>query len=263
MIVLGIDAAWTATQPSGVALVTEQGGGWELVTVAASYQRFVASAGRDLMPEARPSGGVPDPSSLLATCTSLLGKAPDLVAIDMPLSREKITSRRVSDDAVSRAYGGRKAGTHTPSASRPGPISDELTLGFHHAGYPLQTTSIAAPGLIEVYPHPALIELTGATERLPYKVAKARRYWPTLSPVERRARLYAKWREIVIGLETEITGVTAALPALSPEASGIEAKAYEDMLDAVVCAWVGVRALQGRAKAFGNEQSAIWIPTFR
>jgi predicted RNase H-like nuclease len=134
-------------------------------------------------------------------------------------------------------------------------------LGFHRAGYPLHTTSLAPPGLIEVYPHPALIELTGRPKRLPYKAAKVRRYWPALSSVERQMRLYAEWRDIVIRLDTEISGVTAALPELSPEARGFEAKAYEDMLDAVVCAWGGVRALQGRARAFGNEQSAIWIPT--
>ena len=36
-------------------------------------------------------------------------------------------------------------------------------------------------------------------------------------------------------------------------------KAYEDTLDAVICAWVAGCALEGRAKAFGDENSAIWI----
>jgi predicted RNase H-like nuclease len=43
-------------------------------------------------------------------------------------------------------------------------------------------------------------------------------------------------------------------------ARGWEMKAFEDMLDAVVCAWIGVTVLEGRARAYGDERSAIWIP---
>ena len=87
-----------------------------------------------------------------------------------------------SDDAVSRAYGARKCGTHTPSAVRSGRISDDLCETFERAGYPLRRDRIATPGLIEVYSHPALVELSGAPERLPYKAAKVWKYWPSLSP---------------------------------------------------------------------------------
>lgn len=54
--------------------------------------------------------------------------------------------------------------------------------------------------------------------------------------------------------------MATALPKLELDASGVDVKAYEDALDAVVCAWVGVCALEGRAAPFGNEESAIWIP---
>jgi predicted RNase H-like nuclease len=40
-----------------------------------------------------------------------------------------------------------------------------------------------------------------------------------------------------------------------------EVKAHEDALDAVICAWVGVCALEDRATPFGDENSAIWIPS--
>jgi hypothetical protein len=36
--VLGIDAAWTITQPSGVALAVERSNGWRMIAAAASYQ---------------------------------------------------------------------------------------------------------------------------------------------------------------------------------------------------------------------------------
>jgi hypothetical protein len=42
--VLGIDAAWTAAQPSGVALAVERGNGWRMIGAVASYQRFHALA---------------------------------------------------------------------------------------------------------------------------------------------------------------------------------------------------------------------------
>jgi predicted RNase H-like nuclease len=37
-------------------------------------------------------------------------------------------------------------------------------------------------------------------------------------------------------------------------------KAFEDTLDAAICAWVGVCALEGRAEALGDAVSAIWVP---
>lgn len=66
----------------------------------------------------------------------------DLIAIDMPLARTAIIARRVSDDAVSRAYGARKCGTHAPSAIRPNPISDALREASEESGYPLLTKDI-------------------------------------------------------------------------------------------------------------------------
>jgi predicted RNase H-like nuclease len=258
--VLGIDAAWTSAQPSGVALATETALGWELVAVAPSYQRFHARAADNLVPEVRPSGSMPLASALLASCSALCGGPVDLVAIDMPLSHAPIIARRTSDDKVSSAYGQRKCGTHTPSPLRPGPISDSLRESFDQMGYPLLTTAISSPGLIEVYPHPALVELTSASERLPYKAAKARNYWPALCPEERRVRLYKEWNAIVTRLGSEIRGVAAELPALELGASRAELKAYEDALDAIVCAWVAICALSDQARPFGDNQSAIWIP---
>jgi predicted RNase H-like nuclease len=257
--VLGIDAAWTLSQPSGVALVSETSVGWHLVSAEASYQRFHALAD-GLRPEERPEGSQPDPKELLSSSRKLCGRSVDLVAIDMPLALTPIVGRRVCDNAVSKAYGARKCGTHTPSAARPGRISDDLTRGFMEAGYPLLTRMAAPPGVIEVYPHPALVELAGAPERLRYKASKVRTYWRHGTPSERRDLLYREWAGIVALLQREIEGVAAALTTPGPGASGPELKAYEDTLDAVVCAWVAMCALEGRAVPFGDESSAIWIP---
>ena len=247
-VVLGIDAAWTLHQPSGVAVAQERAGCWRLQVVAPSYESFVSS------------DAAPDAAALLEATRRRCGRAPDVVAIDMPLSRSPITARRVSDDAVSRAYGARHCSTHTPSVLRPGPISDRLTAGFAREGYGLATERLRTPALIEVYPHPALVELVQAERRLPYKTGKVHSYWPDLNPVGRREALAEVWATIVGRLDGEVEGVAAQLPPPDMTAPLRTLKAYEDMLDAVVCAWVGVCALEGRAQPFGDETSAIWIP---
>jgi predicted RNase H-like nuclease len=258
--VLGIGAAWTTTNPSGVALAAESSNGWELLAAESSYQRFHAIATDGIAREFRPTGSMPSASALLASALALCGRKVDLVAVDMPLSLDPITGRRNSDNAVSRAYGARNCSTHSANELRPGPISETLRNGFHGAGYPLQTTSVSPPGLIEVYTHPALVELADAPERLPYKVSKIGKYWPSLAPEERRIRLRKQWERIAKLLDGQISGVAPAFPGLASSAAGWEMQAYEDALDAVVCAWVGICTLEGSATPFGDKRSAIWIP---
>ena len=258
--VLGIDAAWTLTNPSGVAVAVEDDDGWRVIAAATSYQRFHALADGNLVAEERPTGSSPDASKLLSSASALCGCSVDIVAVDMPLSRTPIIGRRNSDNAVSKAYGGRKCGTHSPSSVRPGRISDDLRESFERTGYSLQTSSAELGGIIEVYPHPALVELAGAPERLPYKFSNRGKYWPQADQLERRTLLIQQWNEIVALLEGQIAGVARALPTLALDMSGPEMKAYEDALDAIICAWVGVCALEGRATPFGDENSTIWIP---
>jgi hypothetical protein len=47
---------------------------------------------------------------------------------------------------------GRKCGTHSPTALRPGAISYRLRDDFAHQGYPLLTRAPASGGIIEDYP---------------------------------------------------------------------------------------------------------------
>ncbi|WP_127145814.1 DUF429 domain-containing protein [Pelagibacterium montanilacus] len=253
--VLGIDAAWTHTQPSGVALVVEQDHGWKLAALGPSHTAF-----HDACVQEVSAADAASPARLLASSRAAAGSPVTLVAADIPLALDPITGRRAADNMVSRAYGGRRAGTHSPSALRPGTLSDKMTADFARQGYPLLTAPPARRGLIEVYPHPALIELTGAPLRLPYKHAKSARYWPDLAPDARKARLLDVWDGIAAHLESRIGGVEAALALLPRGPTGRAFKAWEDALDAIVCAWVGVCALEEAALAFGDDRSAIWIP---
>ena len=259
-VVLGIDAAWTVKNPSGVALVQKCAGTWSLRAVECSYNRFLIRSDPTVTAERRSAGGRADVRLVLKAASSLCGGPVDLVAVDMPLSRSPICGRRASDNEISKRYGGRGCGTHSPNALRPGEISRALREGFESQDYRLCTTDVSLPGLMEVYPHPTLIELLGAERRLPYNINKARSYWPDLSPSERVTALCEQWSAIVAALDRQIVGVKAKLLFPSSDSTRGALKAYEDMLDAVVCAWVGICALEGRAQPFGDNDSAIWIP---
>jgi predicted RNase H-like nuclease len=74
--------------------------------------------------------------------------------------------------------------------------------------------------------------------------------------------LFKVWAGILELLDKRIAGVRERLPDLSlaPGTRVADLKKIEDMLDAIVCSWVAIRALEGQATPFGDRDSAIWIP---
>lgn len=260
--ILGIDAAWTPSAGSGVALVVEKAGRWRCMGLAPSFAEFEALAGgRAVIWDERPhSVGTLDAARLVAAASALApGMELAVVAVDMPLSRQAITGRRPGDDEVSRVFGSRGCSTHTPSAQRPGPMAAALRDSFAAQEVPLRTNDgagVATPALLEVYPHTALLALTGASYRVEYKASKTRTYWPGESLEARQRRLATVWRTVLSRLEAHLeTGLS--LPGPRPFA---RLKRYEDALDALICAWVGIEYLAGRTRAFGDADSAIWTP---
>lgn len=259
--VLGLDAAWTDRQPSGIALLVETARGWRCAGLAPSYAAFHALAeGRPADWRERPRGGPPDPAALLATAARLApGAALAVIAADLPLARTPIVGRRPADDAVSRAFGARGCVVHSPSQARPGPLSDRLRAALDAQGFALATALPPAPRvLLEVYPHTALLALLDLDYRLPYKVSRARRYWPEADPAARAARLLEMHRRILGALRREVGDLDVPLPAAARSAGAL--KRFEDALDALLCAWVGIAYLTGRAEPFGDRDAAVWCP---
>jgi predicted RNase H-like nuclease len=261
--VLGVDAAWTPRQPSGVALLVEERGGWSCPLAAPSYADFVRGAGGEAVDWARPrvEGGKLDAAALLAAARRLAPGAEVLaVGVDMPLGHGPITARRPADDAISRRYGGRGCGTHSPTPERPGRLAGEVRRSFERQGFALATARRpAGPALLEVYPHTALLHLTGAGYRLPYKVARSRRYWPGEDRAGRRRLLLEEYRKILRALRREVR-LEHRLPAAGEDGPLSALKRYEDAIDAVVCAWMAREFVLGRAEAVGDERAAIWVP---
>ncbi len=259
MIVLGIDAAWTAGQPSGVAVLKRQRGGWHCLALAPSYASFVALAhGRRVDWRARPAAAVAECDALLAATKRLAGALPDVIAVDMPLATTPIIARRAADNAIASAYASRGLGAHSPSELRPGPIADAMWRGFSTCGYSLATAA-TPPGtrgvMIEVFPHAAAIALLGASYRVPYKLARVTQYWPDQSMLERRRSLLAQWSKLRRALAQHVSGVALRIPSSGTLA---QLKRYEDALDAVICAWIGTEYLAKRTRAYGDAMTAVW-----
>ncbi|MCG3117923.1 MAG: hypothetical protein ALAOOOJD_00038 [bacterium] len=268
---LGIDAAWTAHHPAGVALIKIPARGpSQLIRVARSYEEFCNFAhDKKIDWVTNVHGSLPNIPELLAVCKKLTGTLPNVVALDIPLGPQPITGRRAADRMVTKAYITRKAGTHSPTAQRPGPISRRLFEQLTESGFkwlpaiaaPLQNKN--TPVCLEVYPHPAIIELLNLTERLQYKISKRQKYWPALTREARRVAVARNLNRLRLALAKRINGVTTwlpAAPALIKKKQLARLKGYEDALDAIVCAWIGGEFLAANCVAYGDSASAIWLP---
>ena len=264
-VVLGIDAAWTAHNPSGVALVQRAAEGWQCLALAPSYDSFLAIAAGEALEQSRKAQGrEPDPEALLKASQQLAGQPVDCVSVDMPLATTPITSRRAADTAISSRFGPKGCAVHSPSAERPGAIADQLRADFTALGYPLQTNGSdqATPALIECYPHVALLALLKRDYRVPYKVSRSGKYWKAekLTRTERIERLLDQFRAIRSGLEACISGIPDFIPELSEVKTLASLKPVEDMLDGLICTWFGIEHLEGRTVGLGDDTAAIWVP---
>ncbi|MCB9659435.1 MAG: DUF429 domain-containing protein [Polyangiales bacterium] len=266
--ILALDAAWTATEPSGVALVTRDAARWRVVAAAPSYNSFLGLAeGTPIQWAAeRFTGCDANVPKLLAASAKLAGVEVDLVTIDMPVSLNAFTGRREADNAISREFGSRGCAAHSPSVARPGKLGESLSAAFRNAGYRVAgaDTQVSTPRrLLEVYPHPALLALLECSYRVQYKVSKSTRYWPREPLRQRIAYLLHEFARIHEALHQALGPIGVPLPAADDVPSLNSLKRYEDVLDALVCAWVGVRYMEGGARPLGDEAAAIWCPSSR
>ncbi|MDA2934245.1 DUF429 domain-containing protein [Acidobacteria bacterium AH-259-D05] len=268
LYVLGVDSAWTSRENSAVALV-KLGRTGRTTCVGRSYREFVTAL----------QGSAPNwlekpehDGDFRVVLDALLDKGinPCAIALDLPLSPASITGRRVADQEISKRYGSKGAAAHTPTKNRPGRISQDTFSALHKRGYRFAGADMAqaeCPLFFETYPHPAIVELLDRDYRLPYKVSRRRNYWREETPLKRWELLLDSFERLWTGLNEQVTDLENVLPkpvALSKaKHRGAPYKGYEDALDAVVCAWVGIQFLKGNCNAYGDKTSCIWIPRRR
>ncbi len=262
--ILGIDAAWTATEPSGVAIVQHRESRWRCLVAAPSYSSLIEQADGRLPNWNRAGvGSPPDPARLLQATEQHAGEPVALVTLDMPVATTPILGRRMADRKVSQTFGAQWCSAHSPGPVRPGPLGADLSRRFTEAGYPIATaaTPVGTPHqLVEVYPHPALLALLGRDRRVPYKVGKASSYWRGASIPERIERLLTEFKAILNGLAIHIDNIAIPLPVAANVRSLAALKPFEDAIDALVCCWVGCEYLTGRCLPLGDETAAVWCP---
>lgn len=100
-----------------------------------------------------------------------------------------------------------------------------------------------------------------ANYRLPYKVAKSGKYWPGASVAQRVSNLLGQFQGVLTALTAAIGGITLPLPAANTVRTLSSLKCFEDAIDALVSAWVGIKYLQNQAVALGDPSAAIWNAT--
>ena len=251
--VLGIDAAWSQHNDSGVALIEETSAGqWRCVAVAASYKRFLEKVG---LAESQEFSEMP--AVLVDASGRQLAVGVDLVLVvaDIPLARTEISERRNADNEVSRKFGGQGCGTHSPPAKGFGEHSADMRVGFAAAGFPLATDKLLDRCLVETYPHPALMALMHEDYRIRYKA----RAWKGVPAAKAKVERIEQFRRIAARLSEHIDGIDIPWPL--ERVTTAELKALEDQIDALVCAWVGIQILRGSATPLGDGDAAIWLPT--
>jgi predicted RNase H-like nuclease len=265
--VLGVDAAWTSKNSSGIILIKYfHNSKPEVVRAGRSYDEF-CNYGMPVWKN-RVEGSTPDFSKIIESC----GQKVDLIALDMPLSPQGITGRREADNAISREYGNRKASTHTPSGNRFGELAKIIFDQLTENGFSWASEYQKTPAFIEVYPHVAIIELFGGDderfyERFPYKVQKMAKYWPNALREERYFNIISNLNTLRNKIAYVVNGIEEILPPLVPNISHkiMFLKGYEDLLDAALSALVGCNYLDGKAepKPLGDQTGVIWVPKNR
>ncbi len=201
---------------------------------------------------------------LLSSDGEIVGWLADLtggaaaVAVDAPLLVPNDTGRRPCESDLARAYGSRKAGPHP--CNRPLLIRTNGRIRGEDLRSMLEPLGFTDPWgggrrvLLEVYPHPALIEAFSLPERLGYKKGRVG---------ERRNGL-RHLEELLARLAEADPPLHAPRIEIGDEVRGRALKDIEDLLDARVCAWVAAvwqRRRREGVRLFGTSCSGhIAVP---
>ncbi|MBC7169787.1 DUF429 domain-containing protein [Candidatus Bipolaricaulota bacterium] len=217
---IGLDLAWSRRRTTGGAILAWDGNAARLVAWD-------------------PALG--DDGSILAFTLRGAGEDGALVAIDAPLVVPNERGTRPCDRALSRAYRRQEAAAYPANRARLGPAvrGEVLAARLQDHGFtasPLVHRQGEVRQVVEVYPHPATVELFGLEKTLKYKARPGR-------------TLASRWAEL-LRLRELLGALADREPALDAEPllatldpaglRGQALKAVEDLLDALVCAYIAV-----------------------
>lgn len=217
MYFIGIDLAWSDRNTSGGAAIYAQGNHGSL----SHHQERLGNN-----------------AEIINFITRVTGAHPALIAIDAPLLVPNQTGTRPCDREITRHFRNYHAGTFPANRRKFGGrvqgeeiVKQLATLNFSHSPYLARQAEVRQ--LMEVYPNPATIILFNLPLILKYKARKGR-------PLEYRQRQLTE-------LQKRISSLARATPALEIDKSlfhdpaslsGNAFKKHEDLLDAILCAYI-------------------------
>lgn len=236
---IGIDLAWGSKNTTGAATLR-----WEVASEAGAGANVPsAEAGTQ---DDKPRLAVIDYADDLLTDDSIVEfimRGDDgggvIVGIDAPLDVPNLTGERPVEAALRRCFGKHQAGAHPANRTR---FKDDIRgerLAKRLAGehgiindFQFRAGDTSIRRCVEVFPHPAMVVLFGLEKTLKYKAKPGRDH----------ASRMAEYARYVDGLRS-LEDVEPALrvPAwltVPTDKQGAALKRYEDLLDALMCAYV-------------------------
>ncbi len=219
MLFLGIDLAWSPRNNSGLAAIEGNGRSGRLVY-----------AGIGLSDEE------------IVKFVSDFAKGRDaIVAVDAPLVVPNRTGRRPVEAIVGDLFRKYNAGAHPANRERLGAWSngkirgEELVAMLERAGFshdPYVRRLESCRKVLEVYPHPSMVVLFQLERILQYKAKPKRSVDFRIGEFEKYRKLLAELRSPSLDMDLRL--VNEDLNGMN----GPGLKRYEDMLDAVFCAYI-------------------------
>ena len=244
--IIGLDLAWSTRNRSGVAALCGTAAGGALLG---------------------PPELLSDDTAILAYVQRHAPTGPAIVAIDAPLRVPNLTGRRPAEAALAAAFRANEAGplpANRQLLARNGTVRGEDLvarlgeLGFTYSDH--IAANEARRVVVEIFPHPAMIAIFGLARTLKYK----------LKPGRTRATRLQAWRDYQAHLRAlaqadpplqfDLALLEVDLAGLGPSAL----KGYEDRIDALFCAYIGLYACRWgatRCQTFGSlEEGSIFTP---
>lgn len=185
------------------------------------------------------------------------------VAVDAPLVITNTKGQRPCDRSLSKHYARRNASCYPANLTLCGTRSPDFSDYLNQYGFEHLRKISEGRFQIECYPHPAMIEIFGLSERLAYKkgcVSLRRRGQISLAEL-----IVALRRSRVISLRIEEEWQKYVSEEHIGSLVGAALKANEDVLDAIVCLYVAALFVTSAPHTvYGTRDSGyIYVPTQR
>jgi predicted RNase H-like nuclease len=242
---IGIDLAWSPRNLSGGAVIRGDATGGVL-------------AQTDLLG---------DDQQIVDYIERHTGVGPVIVAVDAPLRVPNETGRRPCEAEIGRVFGRYQAGAHPANRRRlafGGVVRGEALVAALERLAFTYVSAVAAGAavrqIVEVFPHPAMIGLFNLQRTLKYKAKPNRSFDERLSE-------WGRYQAYISDLATADPPLHGQETFMAREVAGLTGrrlKAYEDQVDALLCAYIALYAFRwgkARCRVFGTlEEGSIFTP---